>query len=167
MAQVYAVDINMEMLSLAKNKLSSSVVVQQAPIDCLPFEDALFDAIMVNQVLHHISDDPDSDYRLTRKIFCEFARVLKTDGRLSINTCTQDQLADGWWYYHLIPNALADMRACHIPIDVLCRLLNESGFSVDQRYVPVDALIQGEDSCGSGGEKAQEMASSVVRKTSR
>lgn len=144
-AQVCAVDLNREMLAIAKEKLPSHVLIQQASIECLPFEDRIFDAIMVNQVLHHISDDSQSDYPLTRKVFFELARVLKTDGRLILNTCGQDQLSWGWWYYHLIPNALADMRARHIPIDVLCRLLSESGFNLDQRYIPMDALIQGED----------------------
>ena len=142
---VAAVDLNPEMLAVAKKKLPREVKIQQAAIDDLPFEDSLFDGIMVNQVLHHIADDPQTRYPATRKILHEFARVLKTGGRLSINTCTHTQLRGGWWYYNLIPDALTDMCQRHIPMDTLCELLNECGFCIEQLYVPVDALMQGED----------------------
>lgn len=142
---VFGVDLNAEMLSVAKSKLPSEVSLQQAPIDDLPFEDAWFDGIMVNQVLHHITDESQAHFPRLRKILEEFARVLKPGGRVSINTCTHEQLRGGWWYYNLIPDALQEMCDRHIPLDCLRQLLTECHFQQTQTYVPVDALMQGSE----------------------
>ena len=53
-------DTNEGMLAVARRKLPAEVTVQRASIDDLPFDDAVFDGIMVNQVLHHIEDDSKS-----------------------------------------------------------------------------------------------------------
>ena len=143
--QVTAVDLNAEMLAVAKSKLPREVSIQRAAIDDLPFENASFDGVMVNQVLHHIADQPRARYPALRKIFDEFAPGLKPGGRLSINTCTHEQLRNGWWYYRLIPDAVLDMCRRHVPLDTLCQLLQECGLRTRQTYVPVDALMQGKD----------------------
>lgn len=143
--RVSCVDLNQEMLAVARSKLPDDVFIQQAAIDNLPFDDGGFDAIMINQVLHHVADDPRAGYPMIRAIAEEFARVLKPGGRLSINTCTHEQLHNGWWYYQLIPDAVRVACERHVPLETLCVLLKQVGFRIEQRYVPVDALMQGDD----------------------
>ena len=60
--RVSCVDLNQEMLAVAKGKLPVDVSIQQAAIDNLPFDDMVFDAIMINQVLHHVADDRKSGF---------------------------------------------------------------------------------------------------------
>lgn len=142
--RVTCVDLNEEMLAIAKRKLPDDVVIRQSAIDNLPFDDASFDAVMVNQVLHHIADDADNGYPALRAIFEEFARVLVPGGCVSINTCSHEQLRNGWWYYRLIPEAVRVACRRHIPLDDLSALLRQCGFRLGPRHVPVDALMQGE-----------------------
>ena len=41
----------------------------------------------------------------------EFARVLKPGGVLVINTSATNQCREGFWFYHLVPEAAAKLRA--------------------------------------------------------
>ena len=117
---------------------------QQAAITDLPFPAATFDAVMVNQVLHHIEQKPRADFPAHRRAIAEFARVLKPGGALLVNTCSQNQLQNGFWYYHLIPAARDAMRARHAPLDTLREIMQSAGITPVQTIVPVDALMQGD-----------------------
>src|SRR4051794_14094254 len=60
--RIEAVDLNPDMLEVAASKLKEAraedrVSLHPSRIDMLPFEDATFDGIMINQVLHHLPDD--------------------------------------------------------------------------------------------------------------
>src|SRR5215212_271244 len=60
--RIAAVDLNPGMLQVAERKLAGPkaegrVSFHRARIDELPFEDAVFDGVMINQVLHHLEDD--------------------------------------------------------------------------------------------------------------
>ncbi len=147
-ARIEAVDLNPDMLKVAQGKLGAAVALgkvalHRAPIDRLPFKDGSIDGIMVNQVLHHIPDDASQGYPGLRRAIAEFARVLRPGGVLVINTCSHEQLRNGWWYYDLIPAACTRVCERHVPIDDLCALLTEQGFALGGRFVPVDAVIQG------------------------
>lgn len=147
-----AVDLNDDMLARARNKLAAEdrcgrVDFHRASIDALPFEDAVFDGVMVNQVLHHLELAADAaaiDLPVYRKVLGEFARVLKPGGALLINTCSQKQLRHGFWYYRLIPDQTERMCERHAPLDVLRRIMHDSGITYQQCFVPVDALMQGD-----------------------
>ena len=148
--RISAIDLNQNMLNRAREKLISNnkseskrIDFQHAAIDELPFEDAVFDGIMVNQVLHHLQLDADADYPIYRKVFTEFARVLKPAGTIIINTCSHQQLRHGFWYYHLIPDETARMCERHAPIPVLQQLMQDVGIAYQQCFVPIDALMQG------------------------
>ncbi len=62
---------------------------------------------------------------------------------LVVNTCSQDQIADAYWYYHLAPVARAAMIARFAPLDALEAVLADVGFTPRGRFVPVDAVCQG------------------------
>ena len=74
-----AVDLNPSMLGVARAKLDHvpgcPVALHEAGIDALPFEDGRFDAVMVNQVLHHL---PDATYRKNNRPIRVSERVCRT-----------------------------------------------------------------------------------------
>ena len=141
-----AVDLNPSMLGVARAKLDGRpgcpVALHEAGIDALPFEDACFDAVMVNQVLHHLPDSPNDGWPMLRRVLGEFARVLRPGGVAVINTCSHEQLRRGWWYASLVPEAVATIRRRHADTEVLKGLLAEAGLIPRGRFVPSDAVMQ-------------------------
>lgn len=146
-AQITAIDLNEAMLSAAKEKLhgeteSGRLVFQQASLEALPIDAQSVDAIMVNQVLHHIADDPDTHWPGHQRVFAEFARVLKPGGMIVINSCSHVQLRSGFWFYQLIPNAIE--RICRRTCDptVIAELLQAVGFSQTRHAVNPQIVMQ-------------------------
>ena len=137
------------MLEVAARKLAGPrsegrISFHPARIDELPFEDAALDGIMINQVLHHLPDEASQGFPAHRRVFREFARVLKPGGVLTVNTCSQEQLRHGYWHYGLIPAAADALRNRYAPLDDLMEMLDDYGFSRRGRFVPIDATVQGE-----------------------
>ena len=143
-----AVDLNPSMLGVARAKLDRTpgcaVALHEAGLDALPFEDARFDAVMVNQVLHHLSDSPHDGWSMLRRVLAELARVLRPGGAAIINTCSHGQLRHGWWYLGLVPGAVEAMCRRHADTGVLAGLLAQAGLAPRGRFVPSDALMQGD-----------------------
>jgi ubiquinone/menaquinone biosynthesis C-methylase UbiE len=159
--RIEAVDLNPGMLELAARKLASPraegrISFHPTRIDELPFEDAALDGIMINQVLHHLPDEASQGFPAHRRVFGEFARVLKPGGVLTINTCSQEQLRHGYWHYGLIPEAADALRNRYAPLDELIEILDDYGFSQRGRFVPIDATVQGESYFDSRGPLDKE-----------
>src|SRR3712207_1642387 len=132
--RIEAVDLNPGMLEVAAQKLAGPraegrISFHPARIDELPFEDAALDGIMINQVLHHLPDEASKGFPAHRRVFREFARVLKPGGVLTVNTCSQEQLRHGYWHYGLIPEAADALRNRYAPLDELIEILDDYGFS--------------------------------------
>ncbi len=159
--RIEAVDMNPGMLEVAAQKLAeerdeSRISFHSARIDELPFEDEHFDGVMINQVLHHLPDDATKGFPAHRRVFAEFARVLKPGGVLVVNTCSQEQLRHGYWHYSLIPEAADALRARYVPLDELVEILSDSGFAYRGRFAPVDAAVQGESYFDPRGPLSKE-----------
>jgi SAM-dependent methyltransferase len=159
--RIEAVDMNPGMLEVAAHKLAEAkdegrISFHSARIDELPFEDEHFDGVMINQVLHHLPDDPTKDFPAHRRVFGEFARVLKRGGVLVVNTCSQEQLRHGYWQYNLIPEAADALRARYVPLDELAGILSDSGFAYRGRFAPLDAPVQGESYFDPRGPLSKE-----------
>ncbi len=147
--RIEAVDMNPGMLEVAEQKLAGEqangrVSFHSARIDELPFEDAAFDGVMINQVLHHLQDDPAKRFPAHYQVFREFARVTKPGGTLVVNTCSQEQLQHGYWHYTLIRQAADALRKRYAPLDELIEVLDDCGFAHRGRFAPVDTPVQGE-----------------------
>jgi ubiquinone/menaquinone biosynthesis C-methylase UbiE len=149
-ARIEAVDLSAGMLEIARQKLAdvdlrARVVFRQASIEALPLPDGAVDGVMINQVLHHLTDDPAAGWPVHRGVLRELARVLRPGGVCVLNSCSHAQIEQGFWPYHLIPAARALMLQRLMPLDDLEAALAEFGIARRGRFVPVDGVLQGAD----------------------
>ena len=159
--RIEAVDLNPGMLAVASEKLAGAasegrVSFNTARIDELPFDDGRFDGVMINQVLHHLPDNPAEGFPEHRGVFRELARVLKPGGALVVNTCSQEQLLHGYWHYGLIRAAADALRSRYAPLDELADVLADCGFEHRGRFAPTDAAVQGESYLDPRGPLREE-----------
>ena len=140
------VDANPEMLATAGAKFADdpSVDLCQSALADLPFEDDTFDAVMVNQVLHHLGDEEGGAWEHHGTAIAELSRVLRRGGVLTVNTCSQAQLDRGYWYYALIPEAADALRRRYAPLAALEALFGAAGLAPRERVVPKGEPLQGD-----------------------
>ena len=160
-ARIEAVDLSAGMLEVARRKLADPALnhraaFHQASIADLPLPDGAVDGVVINQVLHHLPDDPAAGWPAHRRVLREIARVLRPGGVCVINSCSQVQIEQGFWPYHLIPAARALMLRRLMPLDELEAALAQLGIGPRGRFVPVDAVLQGGDYFDSRGPLGAE-----------
>ena len=138
-------DASAAMLAVARRKLGSAERLEYhvGSLQHLPFDDSSFDAVMTNQVLHHLGDEERAGWSEHEKVFAEYRRVLRPGGVLVVNTCSQRQLTQGYWYYSLIPVAAERLRRRYAPFAVIEQIAAANDLVVTGRFVPVDVAIQG------------------------
>ncbi len=145
--RLIGIDRSAGMLAAARAKLegrSGRVSFLRGDLLNLPLAQASLDAVMFNQVLHHLEDGRDGGYPGHAAALAEAARVLRPGGRLLLNACTHEQMRKGFWFLHLIPEALDQMLARCASEDRIRGLLAELGFAVLDRVVPTAAVLQGD-----------------------
>ncbi len=125
--QIAAVDMCSGMIEVARRKLEQyrqekRITFHQAKIQALPFKSETFDAVMINQVLHHTENTQSGDYPNHRHILQEIHRVLRSKGILIINTCSQEQLSHSYWYYNLIPETAKAFRLGFMSLERLTKM---------------------------------------------
>ncbi len=143
-----AMDITPEMLAVAREKLAVTtagrrIAFHQGSVDDMPFEAASFDAVMFNQVLHHLESGADPHFDGHRRALGEAHRVLRPGGLVIVNCTSHEQLNHGFWFLHLIPTALSALHDRCIAADQLEAILRERGLDVVGRFVPLDGVLQG------------------------
>lgn len=144
-ARIEAVDLNDAMLATAQQKLEQHPLRErirfyQSSITELPIENQSVDAVMINQVLHHVPDEASRGWPAHRQIFEECHRVLRPGGVFVINSCSHLQLEKGFWFYRLIPKAIDRIKTKTCDIDAMGSLLSSVGF-VDTRHEPALSII--------------------------
>jgi len=148
------VDASEDMLAVATAKLAATpgapvVTARTGTLQALPFDDASFDAVMTNQVLHHLESEPapgsEVGWPVHAEVFAEYARVLRPGGVLVVNTCSHEQVRHGYWAFSLIPIGTEDLVERYAPLGVLEDLARADGLTSVGRFVNTDATIQGED----------------------
>ena len=145
--KIEAIDLNAGMLKIAKDKMkleekNGLINFYFSSIDSLPLDDDTADAVMINQVLHHLSDNSTSGWANHEKVFREFWRVLKSGGMLIINSCSPEQIECGFWFYNLIPEAMQQMNLKVIHLRDLNNLLKNCGFLNTVQEVNMDLVLQ-------------------------
>lgn len=149
LGKVTGLDMSAGMLAQAKSKLSPELTagraaLHQGSITDMPFADGTFDAVIFNQVLHHLERGTDPDYgghvAATREAF----RVLRPGGMLLINACSHVQLKQSFWFYRLLPEGLEAVLARCVPASCLKEILGQAGFILRDRIVPLESVLQGE-----------------------
>lgn len=153
---VTALDINERMLAEAHAKavaaqLGDRIEFRSGELLDLPFDAGSFNAVMFNQVLHHLEQLDESGFERHRSAISEAARVLRKGGIILINACSRAQMQRGFWYHALIPGANRRGLDRTIGSQDLEDALRAAGFGAVSRTVPLDAVLQGEASfnpCG-------------------
>jgi ubiquinone/menaquinone biosynthesis C-methylase UbiE len=148
---VTGLDLNEPMLTKAREKavaseLADKTAFQLGELPELPFADGTFDAVMLNQVLHHLEPLGSIEFHNHVHVINEAARVLRKGGLVMINACSRAQMKEAYWYHSLIPEASRRGLTRTIATDALKAALVAAGFSSISRTVPLDALLQGEAS---------------------
>ena len=144
-----AIDMSSEMLDKARNRFKTknkkNISFHHTTINSLKFDNQFADAIIVNQVLHHLPDNAEMSWENHSKVFREFFRILKPEGCLIINSCSQEQLNNGFWFYHPIPNALKKILEKTIDLKTLAKILKNIGFVNLILEVPLNLTLQGKE----------------------
>ena len=148
-ARIEALDRSAGVLEVAARKLANAiaegrVVLHRGSIDALPLADGAVDGVIINQVLHHLPDDAEAGWPAHRRVLDQCARVLRPGGVLVINTCSHAQTEQGFWPFHLITQARTEILHRLMPLEALELALLECGIDPRGRFVPVDAVLQGE-----------------------
>ncbi len=146
--KVEAVELNLGMINKARQKLFDAelegrIEFHHSSIDEMSLENESIDAIMVNQVLHHLPQGILHDFLKLEHVIKEFFRVLKPGGILVINTCSNQQLRKGYWYSELIPNAVDLICNKYISIDRLSDMLEKNRFD-SQAPITITLGYQGQ-----------------------
>jgi len=154
--KIEAIDLNAGMLKIAKEKMNSEekkglINFYISSIDSLPLDNDTVDAVMINQVLHHLPDNSTGGWAHHEKVFREFWRVLKSGGMLIINSCSPEQIECGFWFYNLIPEAKEKMTQKVINLSDLNNLLKQCGFSNTVQEVNMDLVLQSDAYFNSDG----------------
>ena len=146
--RIHAVDMSPGMLDVARAKLADAAAAglvrfDQASVFALPYADGQFDAVMANQILHHLESGEDREFPGHRRALTEFCRVLRPGGVLLVNACSHVQTHHGSWFYDLVPEAVEAILRRLVSVPELDAMLAEIGFQRPERIVPLDAVYQG------------------------
>ncbi|PCI68449.1 MAG: hypothetical protein COB26_08265 [Piscirickettsiaceae bacterium] len=85
---VTGIDLNQNMLDIAKSRSSSDIEWFQADVTELPFDDNQFDVVTCQQVLQFVPDK--------QKALDELYRVLRPNGRLTLAVWKSAEHSPGW-----------------------------------------------------------------------
>jgi ubiquinone/menaquinone biosynthesis C-methylase UbiE len=122
-AKVYGIEPSWNMLSVAKQNLTSSMIgFIQGTAENIPLMSGIADIIFLSMVYHHIKDKDEAVH--------EFRRILKPNRFLCIRTSTTDSL-DSYPYLQFFPGAL-QTNIMKLPSrENLTNFLQSNGFKIE------------------------------------
>ncbi len=141
----YGIEINQDMFgqSQARFSTTSNVHLDRGSLLSLPYDDDFFDGIMCNQVIHHLEAQATEDFPNIQTMFTALYRVLRVGGVVIINTCSRQQLLDGYWWAELISKAVDHMSTRIPSIERTVQMLEDVGFQLGGVIVPLHEVLQG------------------------
>jgi len=134
-SKVTGVEYNDGMIAKAKARLGDRVRLVQGSAQELPFEDATFDAVTINQVIHHF--DRADNYQEFLRALQEIQRVLKPGGVFVLNTSTPEQQRDAFWWLELFPEQSVRQCARFPPMNVIKQHMKTAGFNMTPDSITV------------------------------
>jgi len=145
--KVIGLDKNASMLEKAKEKVLGKNKFEffEGDVQQLPFKDGSFDAILCNQVLHHLDLETDKDgndplFQIAQSVF----NKIGSEGWFIINTCSKSQVKDGFWWTQLIPEATQKLIQKLPDFEIFTKTLKKAGFKKVSKIVPLDETLQGD-----------------------
>ena len=144
---LHGLELNENMLHRAQENLQAirNVHLRHGKLPELPYEAESFDGLMCNQVLHHLgAGQENSAFPELTQLLHEACRVLRPNGVIVLNTSSQQQLRDGFWWADLIPQAVDRIAVRFPPIAMIEAGLLEAGFHFVGRLVPLHEVLQGQ-----------------------
>ena len=148
---IVGVEVNNGMLAkcnkkLVKQQISNDVILMQGNVLNLPFVDETFDAILANQMLHHVDTNEtriNKDYCNAKQAIREMCRVLTSNnGILLINECRYEQGSSLWWHnFTLKINNFNKNYKLSVPnTEWFQNVLNKNGFKVEIHDICEDMI---------------------------
>jgi len=134
-------DASEGMLDQARGKLAGAIKegvierVSQSYLPKIPADEASFDVIMFNQVLHHLPID--NDFQICKETIASAFKVLKPNGMIIINASPGEQHASHW-YYSLFKKSREDFIKRHPSRDGLKKMMADAGFNNVRTIIPLD-----------------------------
>ena len=143
--KVFGVEANSGMLEIARRKFKTNpnVDLRQGQLPKIPFENELFDGVILNQVVHHLK--PSNNFEEFSDLLQEAFRVIRPEGTVIINTCGKEQIRNSYWPYQFLPQAQKKIEDRYIENDFLQNKMETCGFHNIQRIVPTHVILQGDD----------------------
>jgi len=150
-------EYNDGMIGQARKRLENDSKVKQliqGSADHLPFPDASFHAVTMNQVIHHFPKD--DNYAFNQRVFKEISRVLKPGGAFILNTSTPEQQRDAFWWLSLFPSASKAICERFPPLTTLIAHSKAANLTVtaDSVVAPLHRSLMAEDKYLQHGVKA-------------
>jgi ubiquinone/menaquinone biosynthesis C-methylase UbiE len=132
------IDASTKMIEVARREVREVGEFYVGRAEELPFSDAMFDAVLMRLVVHHVD---------RTSAFSEVLRVLRSGGRLVITTSDPDAF-DGFWMSSYFPSYVEIERNRFPSGETLRRELEVAGFRstrlapfvLDRRFTRAEAL---------------------------
>ncbi len=135
-SNVVGLDTDMNKARYLKRAKGLKNHIPLGSITDMPFKNETFEQVMCSEVIEHVPK--------VGRVFREFWRVLKPNGRLIITT--PDYGRPIWpffeWFYHkAIPDGYADQHISHYDYNELQRLLKDNNFEIIDHRSFLGAII--------------------------
>ena len=142
---ITSIDNNVHMLSslnqwVRENDIKNVATRRVDLRTCHNLPDSTFDAILVNQVVHHFNDHADN-FACLRTLLHALAQRLKPGGRLILNTSSYEQHRFGMWWGYLIEKPLKDYCKRYCTFDTLRSIAEESRLKLVEQRVCTEPFL--------------------------
>jgi ubiquinone/menaquinone biosynthesis C-methylase UbiE len=166
LGSLVGVDSSEQMLEQARATVTGDVELMQGNVLELSMVDESFDAVLSNQVIHHLDEGPGADdepaawppseHAGINGFLREAHRVLRPGGALVLNFSHPQQVRDGFWWADLIPAAVERLVYRLPSPDRLRQMFAAAGFNVTLEVADLHGVLQGTSYLDTRGPLKEE-----------